>query len=125
MSDHDPLRYHRCLRSGCGALLPALGATVVTDAEWNALKREVADAEGRAALWEAAAEKRGEYARTVAEAAQAVCWFDWSGNDSDACAAVDKLRAALAKNPTTFGERNRCEHGVWLSDRCEKCAITP
>lgn len=28
-------------------------------------------------------------------AAERVCWFDWSGNDSDAVAAVDALREAL------------------------------
>lgn len=31
------------------------------------------------------------------EAAKAVCWFDWSDNDKDPCAAIDRLRAAIAK----------------------------
>lgn len=37
-----------------------------------------------------------EPAPQVVDAAQAVCWFDWSNNDSDAVAAIDRLRAALA-----------------------------
>lgn len=28
-------------------------------------------------------------------AAERVCWFDWSDNDMDACAAIDALRKAL------------------------------
>lgn len=28
-------------------------------------------------------------------AAERVCWFDWSDNDMDACAAMDALRKAL------------------------------
>lgn len=34
----------------------------------------------------------------VIEAAQPVCWFDWSNNDSDAVAAVERLRTALQEN---------------------------
>lgn len=30
------------------------------------------------------------------EAAERVVWFDWTGNDEDACKAIDDLRAALA-----------------------------
>ncbi len=29
-------------------------------------------------------------------AAERVCWFDWSGNDTDAVAAIDALRKAVA-----------------------------
>jgi hypothetical protein len=29
-------------------------------------------------------------------AAERVCWFDWSGNDPDAVASIDALRATLA-----------------------------
>ena len=29
------------------------------------------------------------------EAAKAVCWYDWSGNDEDAVQAVEKLREAI------------------------------
>jgi hypothetical protein len=34
--------------------------------------------------------------REMSDAADAVCQFDWSGNDSDAAAAIDRLRAAIA-----------------------------
>lgn len=36
----------------------------------------------------------------IREAAKAVCWFDWSGNDSDAVAAIDRLRRALEQSPS-------------------------
>ncbi len=32
----------------------------------------------------------------IIKAAQAVVWFDWSGNDSDACQAIDNLSKALS-----------------------------
>ena len=28
-------------------------------------------------------------------AARAVCWFDWSDNDDDACEAIESLRTAV------------------------------
>jgi hypothetical protein len=33
----------------------------------------------------------------LTRAAEAVVWFDWSGNDDDAVRAIEKLRAALAQ----------------------------
>lgn len=35
-------------------------------------------------------------ARKVVDAAKAVIWFDWSGNDEDAVQAIEELRAAIA-----------------------------
>ncbi len=35
--------------------------------------------------------------RTALEAARAVCWFDWSGNDDDAVAAIERLRQEINK----------------------------
>ncbi len=38
--------------------------------------------------------------RQIEEAAREVCWFDWSDNDEDAVATIDKLRDALGpKSP--------------------------
>jgi hypothetical protein len=34
-------------------------------------------------------------------AAERVCWFDWSGNDIDACAAIDALRKAIVSDSST------------------------
>jgi hypothetical protein len=34
------------------------------------------------------------------DAAERVCWFDWSDNDRDAAAAVDELRRVLASQPS-------------------------
>ena len=34
---------------------------------------------------------------SLAAAARAVVWFDWSGNDDDAVMAIESLRAELAK----------------------------
>src|SRR5688572_30463319 len=36
----------------------------------------------------------------VREAARAVVWFDWSDNDPDAVAAIERLRAALTRAPS-------------------------
>ena len=33
--------------------------------------------------------------KELEDAARAVVWFDWSGNDSDAVAAIERLREAL------------------------------
>ena len=44
------------------------------------------------ALRERLANRRGK-------AAQFVTWYDWSGNDSDAVAAVDKLRTLVDAEP--------------------------
>ncbi|MBY3263903.1 hypothetical protein HFO15_19960 [Rhizobium laguerreae] len=30
-------------------------------------------------------------------AAEAVCWFDWSSNDDDAVAAIDRLRTVIVR----------------------------
>lgn len=45
------------------------------------------------------AEDALQYAEELRALAGRVCWFDWSDNDSDAVAAIQALRAALAKNP--------------------------
>ncbi len=42
--DNDPQRYHRCINSSCGALIPALGAAVLTSKEWEAMERDKLDA---------------------------------------------------------------------------------
>lgn len=42
-------------------------------------------------------------AEAVIRAAEAVCWFDWSENDTDAAAAIERLRSALA--PDTANAR--------------------
>lgn len=34
----------------------------------------------------------------VRKAAERVVWFDWTGNDADACQAMDELRRALEQN---------------------------
>lgn len=34
-------------------------------------------------------------------AAERVCWFDWSDNDMDACAAIDALRKAIVSDTST------------------------
>jgi len=44
------------------------------------------------------AELRAEIERLRA-AAERVCWFDWSGNDDDAVAAVEELRRVLEPKP--------------------------
>lgn len=36
-------------------------------------------------------------------AAERVCWFDWSDNDMDACAAMDALRKALTMPSASSG----------------------
>jgi hypothetical protein len=36
-----------------------------------------------------------ERLRVIEAAAERVCWFDWSGNDADAVAAIEELRRAL------------------------------
>jgi hypothetical protein len=33
--------------------------------------------------------------KELEEAADAVCWFDWSDNDTDAVAAINELRRVL------------------------------
>lgn len=38
-------------------------------------------------------------AKALREAAERVVWFDWSDNDPDAVAAIERLRATLAAQP--------------------------
>lgn len=33
--------------------------------------------------------------KNLLDAAEAVCWFDWSSNDKDAVSAIDRLRAMV------------------------------
>lgn len=41
----------------------------------------------------------GDRMKELEAAAEAVCWFDWSDNDSDAVAAIARLRALLVRQP--------------------------
>ena len=50
-----------------------------------------------------------EGAAKLREAADRVCWFDWSDNDRDAAAAIEELRGALRQcsiPSTNRGESN-------------------
>lgn len=53
-------------------------------------------AKARATTAEADRDRLAAEVEALREKAAAVIWFDWSDNDSDAVAAMDALRAALA-----------------------------
>jgi hypothetical protein len=45
----------------------------------------------------------------IRQAAERVCWFDWSSNDSDAVASIEALRRALGQGGKSGGNANSDE----------------
>lgn len=52
----------------------------------------------------------GSESATLLHAAEAVCWFDWSGNDPDAVACIERLRNALIPRSMVTAPDPICKH---------------
>lgn len=62
---------------------------------YDKLKAENAQMRKEHELWRHALDDMTMQRNRLRAAAERVVWFDWSGNDTDAVAAIDELRSAF------------------------------